>query len=425
MSGPDPSIEHAGVKSAGAPTGHRQMSTLRIGLVSPHSWPEVTRGGERYLHDLAWYLSGRGHRVEVLSGTDGPRYEETVDGARFVRLHHRLPARLAARGTTKWDTFGAIAAPALLRRRYDVVQALAATSAVAARVAGQRTIFTAMGHPTEDQFGWRPLDRRLFQAALIAAHITVAPSEPSARQIRLLFGRPALALSPGVRTADFPANLAPRDGPPRLLFSGDAAVRRKGLDHLLRAMPAVLERFPDTRLELLGGGEHEWAFEALGDDFGRVERAVDVLGRQSGDVSRYYREATVTVLPAKQEAFGLVLVESLASGTPVVCSDDGGMPDIVSTAEVGRRAPFGAPPQLAAALIEAIELARDRDTPARCTEHARRWDWQDAVGPAHEALYARLMAERRRLPGLLSSPRWDGVRTRTSVGTRSSGPGTP
>ena len=370
------------------------MNELRICLVSPYSWPEVTRGGERYLHDLAWYLAGRGHQVEVLSGTDGAGYEEVVEGVRYIRLHHRLPAHLAARGTTKWDTFGAVAVPTLLRRRHDVVQALAATSAIAARVAGHRTILTAMGHPTEDQFGRRPFDRTLLQAGLTAAHLTIAPSESSVRQIRLLFGQPALSLSPGIRTLDFPPNLTPRTGSPRILFSGDAADRRKGIGYLIAAMPAVLDRFPDARLDLLGGGEHQWAYANLGNDLTRVRAAVDDLGRQTGDVSGYYRRATVTVLPAQHEAFGLVLVESLASGTPVVCSADGGMPDIVSTPAVGRLAPFGAPALLSRALVECVELARAQETPRRCTEHAQRWDWRNEIGPAHEEVYHRVIRER-------------------------------
>jgi len=362
------------------------MRRLRICLLSPFSWPEVTRGGERYLHDLAWYLAGR-HDVDVLSGTDQNTYREVFEGARFTRLHHRLPRRWAARGTTKFDTFGAVAFPWLVRHRFDVVHSFSATGAVAARLAGQRTIYTPLGFPTEDQFGRRPLDRRMFAAGVRAAHVTTALSRASAGQVQSLLGRTAQPLSPGLRTGRFPADLSPRVGPPRILFSAFAADRRKGVDHLLQAGPAVLDRHPDARFQLMGGGDHEWAFEGLGADRARVTAAVDA--EHAADIAPLYRDATVLVLPSQHEAFGLVLVEALSSGTPVVCSDDGGMPDIVTSPDIGRLTRFGDVAALAQALLEVIELAAQPETPARCAEHAKRWDWAESAGPAHERLYER------------------------------------
>jgi glycosyltransferase involved in cell wall biosynthesis len=93
------------------------------------------------------------------------------------------------------------------------------------------------------------------------------------------------------------------------------------------------------------------------------------------------------VLPSGWEAFGLVLVESLASGTPVVSTDAGGMREIVTDPAVGRLVPHRDHEALAAAIAQVAALAADPATPARCAAHARRWGWTEAVGPAHEALY--------------------------------------
>ncbi|MCU1378734.1 MAG: glycosyl transferase group 1 [Acidimicrobiales bacterium] len=363
---------------------------LRVALLSPYSWPEVTRGGERYLHDLAWYLSRQGHEVDVVSGTSGPPSIVEAEGARFVRRTHRVPRPMRERGSTAFDTFGLIALRPMLRRRYDVVHSLAATGAVAARVAGQRVVYTVMGHPTPDQFGHRPLDRQLIGLGTRAARVTTTYSEASALAVHALYRRRATPLHLGIRSADFPVEPAPRTGPARLLFPAFAGERRKGLDHLLRAMALVLDRHPDARLQLLGGGDTDWAFESLGTDEPRVRAAIDDLGRHVGDVGHFYRSATVAVLPSKHEAFGVVLVESLASGTPVVCSDDGGMPEIVSSPAVGRVAPHGDPAALASAILEAVALAAAPGTPERCAEHARRWDWDTSIGPAHEALYRQV-----------------------------------
>ena len=45
---------------------------MYVALVHPYSWPEVKRGGERYLADIAWYLGEAGHTVDVITGTSGP-----------------------------------------------------------------------------------------------------------------------------------------------------------------------------------------------------------------------------------------------------------------------------------------------------------------------------------------------------------------
>ena len=93
------------------------------------------------------------------------------------------------------------------------------------------------------------------------------------------------------------------------------------------------------------------------------------------------------MLPADDEAFGLVLVESLAAGTPVVAARSGACPDIVDDPRVGRLFEPGDAADLARAIGEALELAADAETAAACREHARRWDWSRVV-ERYEELYA-------------------------------------
>jgi glycosyltransferase involved in cell wall biosynthesis len=97
----------------------------------------------------------------------------------------------------------------------------------------------------------------------------------------------------------------------------------------------------------------------------------------------------LTLLPSVDEAFGMALVESLATGTPVVCSPSGGMPEILEGADVGIVSER-TPDAMAAALQKTIALAADARTPARCVEHAKKWDWERTVGPAHMAIYELL-----------------------------------
>lgn len=366
---------------------------LHIGLVHPFAWPEVRRGGERYLDDLASHLIRHGHRVEVITGTDATPSVDESDGLVVRRIRHVSSRRLQRRGFSKGDLFAWRALRALRGRRFDVVHALMPTAALAARLARQRTVFTVLGHPTPDQFGMRPFDVRLFRAALRRSSAAVALSRASAAATREHLGAAVGVLPPGVRLDRFPLEASARTGPARILYSADASDPRKRADLVFAAMPHVLEALPDARLQLSSPGDPSAALAELGEHRQGVEEVIDDLGTGTlDDVPGRYRAASVTVLPSRHEAFGLALVEALASGTPVVCTDDGGMPEIVDDPAIGRVVAPGDPRALAHAIVEVVALAAEAGTPERCRDHARRFGWDEAVGPMHEKLYREVAA---------------------------------
>jgi len=329
---------------------------LRVALVHPYFWPEVKRGGERYLADLAWYLGEAGHTVDVVTGTAGPSAVTTTANVTVRRRHHRGGP----------GSFGVLAAALLARRRYDIVQALTPPTAIAARLSGHPTIFSTLGHPGDVLTVGQ---HALFAAAVRAAHLTTAPSRSAATRVSWFAGRPAAVVPPGVRLDRFTPRLEPRIERPTILFPSDPDEERKGLAHAVAAVERLRQRHPEARLV--------------------------VADADPDDMPEHYRSATVTVLPSWSEAFGLVLVESLACGTPVVCTDEGGMPEIVTDDRVGRVAGrAGDVDALASALADAIDLAADADTPALCAAHARRWGWDETVGPRHAELYGQLIDQR-------------------------------
>lgn len=360
---------------------------MRIGLIHPFPCDEVRRGGERYLGDLAWYLAGAGHDVEILTtaATRSVRSEGGVTTRSSRRIEHR---RLAARGLGPVQTHALSCLPSLLRRRFDVVHALTPWGALAAVLAGQRVVYTELGHPTPEELDRTPGGLRLYRSALRRAAAVTALSRSAAEAVAATGGVAPTVVPPGVRTDRFGPGTSRAD-PPVVLFVSDAGAWRKGVDVAIAAVGSLLDDRPGLRLQLVGPGDHRWALERLrlADDAPAV-RAIEIIDvRDPAELAARYSSASVTVLPSTHEAFGLAVVESLASGTPVVCTAGWGMDDIVTEPAVGRRFRAGDHLDCASAIDAVLGSADDPATRRACRDHARRWDWATAVGPAHESVY--------------------------------------
>lgn len=170
----------------------------------------------------------------------------------------------------------------------------------------------------------------------------------------------------------------------------------KGIDLLLRSFAQLKDR-PDLTAVLVGGSgaEREMArIRELATDLG-ISHRVRFRGSvpQDGLVD-YYRAATVTVVPSHYESFGLVALESLACGTPVVGSRVGGLPTVIHDGSNGLLVPWRTP----RAFAEAIETLLDEralldDLRARARPSVLRYGWS-AIGSEVLRVYQQLTRER-------------------------------
>jgi phosphatidylinositol alpha-mannosyltransferase len=125
---------------------------------------------------------------------------------------------------------------------------------------------------------------------------------------------------------------------------------------------------------------------------------------QLADLPALFGRAAISVLPSRWEPFGMVLLESMATGTPVVATRDGAIPEIVTDPALGRL--FDPGPEgtvepnnldgLVNALAEGLELSRRPETADRCRVYAEQFSWA-AVGPRFETLLSTLAARRATL----------------------------
>ncbi|MEA2386013.1 MAG: phosphatidyl-myo-inositol alpha-mannosyltransferase [Thermoleophilaceae bacterium] len=357
---------------------------MHIALLHPTYWPDVRRGAERLVHDLAGWLHGAGHEVTIVTTHRARTEERTEEGVRVVRAW-RPPDRLMRRRAYE-EHLGTIPAQmrSLLGVDADVAHAFFPVSAWAAvqarRLGGPPVVFSAMGVPTRRYLVWRRYRLGMqLEAAREAAAVSVL-SEAAAEAFRRYLLRTPEVVPPGVRCADFEGPVE-RPDEPTIVYSGSPADPRKRVPLLFEAFTRLRRRVP--RAQLLMAGRPEPWFE-----LDLPEGARWISGDATDDLARILRTAHLAVLPAIEEGFGLVLVEALAAGTPVVAARSGAGPEVVSDERIGRLFEPDDADDLAAVLEQGLELGADQAVIEACRAHARRWDWS-VVGPRWERLAAR------------------------------------
>ncbi|RDI76251.1 Glycosyltransferase [Gaiella occulta] len=333
-------------------------------------------GAERLLAIHAAGLAARGHQVVVCSGAAGPAGAQS--GVQILRIgrNPKTPLRAAA---------------AVHALRPDVVighqPACALGALTAAKRLGIPTLYMFHSAWPEEHATRHPSPRaasvRLRQlaerACLRASDLVLVLSSYSAAKLHALHGLSPAAvrvIPGGVDTARFSpsgdraaarARLAlPTDGP--LLLTVRNLVPRMGVDNLLAAMPSILEAFPQARLIIAGDGPLRTNLEQTAKHLGLDSRIAFAGFVPEQLLPDYYRAADLAVLPSRAlEGFGLVTVEALACGTPVVGTPVGATPEILTPLDPALLADDTTPGALATTIVRALDSA-----PGDLRERARR-----------------------------------------------------
>ena len=206
----------------------------------------------------------------------------------------------------------------------------------------------------------RPVQRRAVQ------RVTVLAATPDVRDRLSSEWQPrARDLPLGVDVEAFPPSPLPPD--PVVLFAGTLSPY-KGIRELVEAFSRVRAEVPGTRLVVVGDGpERDWV-RARARELG-VESAVELLGaRPPSEMSSLLSRASVLASPSHTEAYGMAILEAMASARPVVATAVGGPRTLVVDAEGGRLVPVGSVEHLAAGLVEVL---RDPEAAARMGAYNR------------------------------------------------------
>jgi phosphatidylinositol alpha-mannosyltransferase len=353
---------------------------MRIGLVCPYQW-DVPGGVQYHVRDLARTLRGMGHHVEILTPAER---EESADEEWITFAGRTVP--IPYNGSMASVQFGPVSASRVRRwlreGHFDVVHvhepAPPSVSLLVCMIAKGPIVATFHTATVRSKWlaAWGPVVRPWLER--ISGRIAVSDF---ARRVQVEhLGGDAVIIPNGVHVSafaegpSFPGVTRGVDGP-TIGFLGRFDESRKGLPVLLEAMRTVVRRFPGARLLVAGRGDAEAVRELIGAD---LSASVSLLGELTeADKAAFLRSIDIYCAPnLLGESFGVVLIEALAAGAPIVASDLDAFARVLENGAAGVLVRRGHPAALADALCGLLaDPDRRAELAAGGARVAAGYDW--------------------------------------------------
>ncbi len=312
----------------------------------------VQRAGRHLAAVLTEFAASRGMECRLLTLNDSPElHRMTLAGREFVftgcersKGRFTVTAVKAARRKAKL----------VLAAHPNLTPVVQAMRIVAPRM---KSIVCAHGADV-----WEPLGI-LQRLALRHSNLVLAPSKDTAEHVATEQGVPEerIRVLPWGLDPQFEALISPGSHPvlPENFPSGRvilsvgrwlAAERYKGMDTLITALPRLLTQRPEVQLVLVGSGDDRAWLEDLAEQTG-VNRHVHFLtGLTYSEIAACYAACEIFAMPSGGEGFGLVYLEAMACGKPVIGGLHGGAPEVIQDGVTGYLVPHGDPIQLATSM---------------------------------------------------------------------------
>ncbi|HBX24036.1 MAG TPA: DUF1957 domain-containing protein [Desulfotomaculum sp.] len=374
-----PDINYQVFRSDTAAAKPKQQPVYRVLILSWEYPPKTVGGLARHVHDLSVALAEAGSQVHVITCPVAKQGVYTLD--KGVHVHRIHPNRLTADNFMDWVeqlNNGMLDLSIKMMEvydKFDLIHAhdwLVGTAAVTISHRCKLPLVATI-HATEhgrNRGLHTDLQRHIHQLEgelARQADLVIGCSRYMGHEIATLFDQPAdkirvipNGVDPDNITTGLGTDSVERQKRKVIVFLG-RLVSEKGVHVLISALPAIMEAVGPVKLQVAGKGPYQQELEKLAHSIG-VSEQVEFLGFvDDPGRNKLLHQATVAVFPSIYEPFGIVALEAMAAGVPVVVSDTGGLSDVIEHGVDGYLSPPGDIHMLAHYVSEVIsntELAR-------------------------------------------------------------------
>ncbi|WP_157203640.1 glycosyltransferase [Methanoculleus bourgensis] len=173
----------------------------------------------------------------------------------------------------------------------------------------------------------------------------------------------------------------------KILLSVGNLVEVKGYAHLIDAISEVVQERMDVLCLIVGRGELKHRLEKKVSSLGLEQYVRLIGGKPHGEIPLWMNACDLFVLPSLRESFGIVQVEAMACGKPVVATKNGGSEEIVTPGKTGLLCDAADPRSLAESIVRALDMPWDADAIA---DEVRPYSWE-CIGREISWIYSSLI----------------------------------
>jgi len=375
---------------------------MKVAQVSPYDYP-YPGGVTEHISYLDRYLREMGHVVKIIAPSSDPDIGRDKHVVQVGNVIVPVPFSGSVARISLSPRLYLRVKRLLQKEQFDLIHIHEPMTPALpmAVLRHSKAVNVGTFHAYRDSHAAYEYGRPMFRYFVRRLDGRIAVSEAARQSVARYFPGEYRIIPNGIDFHRFAANgirPIPRfdDDMLNVLFVGRLE-KRKGFKYLLRAFARVKARVPAARLLVVGAYEHDDKAPFV--RYARYHRIrhVKFIGYiPASELARYYRTADVFCAPSIGfESFGIVLLEAMAAGVPVVASDIAGYRSVLTSGTEGLLVPPKDPEAMADAIVYLLNNPNLRRAMGQRGQHtARQYDWQKITYQVHD-YYLELMDRRR------------------------------
>ena len=357
---------------------------MKITLLVALFPPKWLAGTEIATYNIAMHLAKRGHQVHVITTQDAGLPKKSLEEGFWI---YRL-------GLSKIRFFGVIVfwlkvIFAIKKTNSGIVHAQGIGMGIPAFLAKKllRKPYVVWGQGSDVYLPWR-FKNPISKLVLKNANAVIALTDDMKREMQKICSRDVSVIPNGIDLSSFGyllrkearSKLQIKEVEKVILFVGTLRPV-KGIRYLIEAMMIIKDKNENTKLFLVGDGEERTYLENLVKEL-MLDEYVMFIGEVPNEkVPEYMVAADVFVLPSLSESFGIVNIEAMACGLPVIATKVGGLPEIIRDGENGVLVEPKNPEEIAENIILLLKDDELREGISRNNmKMVREYTWESVVG---------------------------------------------